>query len=157
MKIFPILIAIVMMSQCKPGHELTQNSRAQAPLIIYKTRADYSNKIPVIMNDAKDKIIAYPAVSDVKPGGTKGRPAKLNGGFLLDNFGITPNTVYTSYTIREYSSLEKTPSLQELTDRIIDKDPFTEIYDCGSRSGFKTYGEINGMIRKRLGSCRRVK
>ncbi len=148
---------LLFISGCKPGIKVTQNLEGQAPLIIYKTSGDYLNNIPVTMDKSKTNIIGYPAVSDIREGGKRTKPQKLAKGFLLDNFGINPQTVFTSYNFEEYSKLEKTPSLKELMEKLSDPDAITEMYDCGKRSDFKTIEEINDFIRNHFDQCKKIK
>ena len=56
------------------------------------------------------------------------KPTLLENGFLLDNFGIGKNVVYTDYTFEEYAALEKVPELDEIMQHIIDKDPLVAYY-----------------------------
>ena len=116
-----------MFSCCERNKALTHSTHENAsrPVVIYKTTSDYSNNIPVVMDRKKERIVAYPAITDVT---NSKRPTKLTNGFLLDNFGVQENTVYTSYTIEEYQKLNKQPNLNELESRIIDKNPFVEMY-----------------------------
>lgn len=103
---------------------------APAPLIIYRTIADYSHNVPVILNDTKDKIVSFPAPSDLFYEGELALPLKLKQGYLLDRRGISVNSAFTSYTYENYSKLESAPPLQLLYESIIDKEPFESIYDC---------------------------
>lgn len=98
---------------------------AMPRVVIYKTKADYSNLVPVTMNDDKTKIVSYPDPIDVKTGK---RPTALNDGYLLDNFGISKNTVYTDYTYEEYAALEKVPEMDTLLQHIIERNPLTAYY-----------------------------
>lgn len=121
-----LLIFMVFFFGCERNKALTTNGEnALKPVVIYKTTKDYSKNIPIVMDEAKEKIIAYPAITDVS---NSKRPTRLANGFLLDNFGVQKNTVYTSYTIEEFQKLNKQPSLNELESRIIDKNPFVEMY-----------------------------
>jgi hypothetical protein len=142
---------------CNSNKPITENTNAFAPLIIYKTKADYSNNIPITLNENKDKVVAYPSVKDVIINNKPAVPDKLADGFLLDNLGISPNTVYTSYTFEEYAQLKAVPSIEELMKRIIDNDPFLEMYNCGKRVDFKTSKDINNLINDKLKNCKKLK
>lgn len=143
---------------CNPGKQIiSKKTDALAPLIIYKTTRDYSNNIPVVLNDTKDKIISYPAISDIYLNGEFAKPNNLSNDFMLDNIGIFPGSVFTSYTFEEYSKLDNIPTLKEFTDRIIDKDPITEMYNCGKRTDFETTAELNNLIKNNLNKCIRIK
>ena len=100
-------------------------SMAMPNAIIYKTKADYSNLVPIMMDDTKTSVVSYPDPVDVK---SVKKPTLLENGFLLDNFGIGKNVVYTDYTFEEYAALEKVPELDEIMQHIIDKEPLVAYY-----------------------------
>jgi len=106
-------------------------------VIIYKTRKDYNDKVPVLLNEEKTKIISYPGVKDVFYNGKLAIPTSLSDGFLLDNRGIGKNVAFLKITYEEYSKLEEPPSTSEMMNMIIDKEPLTEMYDCGNRYQYK--------------------
>jgi len=146
----------MLLSMCNSEKQISAYSNAQAPLVIYKTKADYSENIPVVLNAAKDKIISYPAVSDISFKGNFRKPVKLKDGFLLDNIGLSPNSAYTSFTWKEYASLKKTPSPQQLLSRIIDADPFVAMYNCGRRSDYSSTAELNELIKSNFTNCKKL-
>jgi hypothetical protein len=152
--LLPILVLFIM---CKTDQKIVSDVKASAPLIIYKTKADYSNKVPIIMNDKKDMIVSYPSPKDIYLNGKLALPVKLKHGYYLDNRGISTNSVFTSYTYEEYSKLATAPKLEELMDRIIDKDPFLEIYDCGVREKFKKQSDIIKLVNFKFTNCMRLK
>ena len=72
----------------------------------------------------------------------------MEKGFLLDNRGINTNTAFLSLTYEDYSKLKEVPKLTELFAMIIDKEPFTELYNCGNRYNFKDeITELNEIIK----------
>ena len=101
-----------------------------APVVIYKTYADYYNNVPVILSDDKKDIISYPDIKDVYYNGQLAYPTRLENDYLLDNRGIGKNVAFLSYTYDEYSKLVKTPSKEELITKIISKEPLSELYIC---------------------------
>lgn len=103
-------------------------------VIIYKTKADYQQLVPVIMNAEKTEIVSYPAPGDLKYRGKPALPTVLSGGYLLDNRGINENVAFLNITYEDYMALEKTPKKTDLMGMIFDKDPLTEMYNCGKRS-----------------------
>jgi len=121
----------------KTSKNISVDYSVGAPTIIYKTKKDYADKIPVSMNDEKTKIVSYPAVKDIYYNGKLAYPTQLNDGYLLDNRGIGKNTVFLSITYDAYSKLTEVPSLADMMKMIINKEPFTEIYNCGNRHQFK--------------------
>jgi hypothetical protein len=157
MKYALIICLSTFLSMCNSNKPITECSKALAPLIIYKTKADYSSNIPITLNDTKDKIVSYPSILDVYINGKPALPDKLNNGFLLDNIGISPNTVYTSYTYQEYSQLNEVPSIEQLMKSIIDYDPILEMYNCGKRVDYKTSKGINILIKDKFKNCNKLK
>ena len=125
------------------------SNRALAHVIIYTTKADYSNLVPVTMNSERTKIVSYPAKSDIR---LSAKPVALADGWLLDRRGIGPNTVFTDYTYEEYSSLEKTPSASQLMEHIIEKYPLLELRDCGTEH--LSLDQLNDLIRSGLKGCK---
>lgn len=101
--------------------------------VIYKTTKDYSDFVPVIMNDDRTKIVSYPAPTDVYYKGVLAKPTPLKDGYWLDNRGISKNVVFTSYTYEEYSKLKEVPSMKELMSKIIDTHPLVALYHCNER------------------------
>jgi hypothetical protein len=128
---------------------LDYGTKAAAPALVYKTRADYFNCVPVTMNAEKNKIIAYPDPIDLKYGNAFALPTKLNNGYLLDNRGIGINVAFLTYTYETYGALKKAPEMNQLMDSLLDKDPLTELWDCGSRNLYKNeVDELNALIEK---------
>lgn len=122
---------------------------ANAPVIIYKTKADYSLHVPVTLSEDKQSITSFPAPSDVYYGGDFAYPIALADGFYLDRRGVDENSAFTKWTYYEYSRLSKSPSETEITNMILDRDPFIEIYHCGNRNDFRDIEkELNTLIAK---------
>jgi hypothetical protein len=118
-------------------------------IIIYKTKADYFLNIPVGMSADKKTISSYPAITDIYTSGKLAIPTKLEQGFLLDNRGISEDVAFINKTYEQYAVLPATPSATELEAMIIDSDPLTVMYDCGSRNSFQNILEdINKLILK---------
>ncbi len=129
------------------------------PAIIYKTTNDYKKNVPVVLSDDKMKVVSYPAPSDVFRNGVLAYPSELISGYLLDNRGISLNTAFTKYTYEEYSKLKEAPDLTALYNSVIDKNPFTEMYNCGNRYRFKNeVSELNEIIKNNsLSSLKKLK
>ncbi len=158
MKILAVIISILMTNSCSPvKNKLKFNKGPQA--IIYKTKKNYDKLVPVILSEDKSKIVSYPHPSDVSIDNKFLYPTKLNKGYLLDNKGINKNVAFLNITYEEYSKLKTTPSLKELFSMILDKDPLTEIYNCGNRYGHKNLiTDINKMINdNKLNKCKCLK
>lgn len=129
---------------------LVIGSEVVSPVVyIYKTKNDYSNLVPVIMDESHTRIVSYPAPSDVMTGGKPTLPTRLQDGYLLDNRGIGPNVAFLSYTYEEYSKMKSAPSMNVLMENIIDRYPLTELRSCGHRSDYRNIEEeLNEIIRK---------
>lgn len=132
---------------------------ASAPCIVYKTRTDYSFKVPVILDETRSAIASYPDIKDLKYQDKFAYPTQLSGGFLLDNRGINAHVAFLDYTYEEYSRLGKTPSAGQLMQHILDKDPLLEMYQCGQRNSYPdAVKEMNTLIKSgNLKSCKKIK
>jgi len=129
-------------------NEMTgKNEMAGPPTIVYQTKADYYDKVPVTLSEDKSEVISYPGVKDVFYNGALAYPTKLSDGYLLDNRGINPSSGFLKLTYEDYSKLKATPTKEELFGLILDKDPFTSMYNCGSKYQYKDIvTELNAII-----------
>lgn len=119
------------------------------PAIVYKTKKDYHLHVPVLLSDDKSEIISYPHPSDLIIQKGYPYPTILSKGYLLDNRGIGVNVAFLKLTYEEYAKLEKAPPLSELYNMILDKDPLTEMCDCGNKKSYTDLGqEINEIVKK---------
>ena len=150
------LVAFGCLVGCTTSRKSTNNEtisfnsvvKAMPAVVIYKTKKDYSQNVPVGLSEDKMKIVSYPAISDVKIWGKYPYPTRLEDGYLLDNRGISQNVAFLSYTYEEYAALPATPSVSTLMEKIIDKDPLIEIHNCGNRSQYNNLiKELNELIR----------
>ena len=107
----------------------------------------------------KNKIISYPDKKDIYFKGNLAYPTPLTGGFLLDNRGIGPDVAFLNITYEAYRDLGKTPSMDELMQLILDKDPIAEMYQCGYRSHYADpEKELNELISSgNLKNCKKLK
>lgn len=120
-----------------------------APVVVYKTKKDYRNKVPVTLSADKARIIAYPAPEDLqRSDGSYMYPTSLGEGYLLDNRGVGPNTAFLKWSYEEYAALKERPRLDELKSGILDADPMLELYRCGElRQTTNLEDELNRMIK----------
>ncbi len=118
------------------------------PAIVYKTKADYYDKVPIILSDDKKSVVSYPAPTDVYYRGKLAYPIKLKNGYLLDNRGINKNVAFTKYTYNEYSKLTASPTEKDLLNSVIDNSPLLNLVNLGPRIYFEQdeVGEINQII-----------
>jgi len=157
MKRIVLLSLMALILSCNASKVSYESSKGQAPVLVYKTKADYSHLVPVILNEAGDMIVSYPAPSDLYLDGVLAKPVQLENGYLLDQRGIRTNTAFTSYTYEAYSQLESAPLIKDLLASIIDPDPFVEFYDCGKRGQYKSLeAKLNKLIRRNFKGCKRL-
>jgi len=141
------LMVLIISAGISSGKKEKQ-SAAEPHVIVYKTKKNYDNNIPVMLSDDKSKIVSYPDPSDVVNDNGYTTPTKLRHGYLLDNRGVGLNTAFLKITYKEYAKLQKPPSLDSMYKIIIDKDPIAELYDCGSRYEMTDPAkEVNEMIK----------
>lgn len=127
---------------------------------VYKTRKNFNDNIPVLLSEDKTKIISYPHPLDVTVENILVIPTKLKNGYLLDNKGISKNAAFISIKYDAFSKMKNAPSYDVLYSLIIDKDPITELYDCGNKIAFDDeLSQLNHMIKNNsLGTiCKRIK
>ena len=168
-----IIISIILLSfiGCKTNNKVMQTSNetksefvpvfsSGPPVLVYKTKANYNNLVPVILSDDKTEIVSYPHPNDLIKGSGFPLPFILNDGYLLDNRGIGKNVAFLKLTYEEYTKLENVPSIKELYDNILDKDPLTELCDCGVKTAFSDdTKQLNKLIdnRKIRTTCKTIK
>ncbi len=130
-------------------------------IIVYKTKKDYRNRVPVTLSADKKQVVSYPDQGDLKTGGASALPVLLHKGFLLDRRGVGIHSAFTHYTYKEYGLLKELPSPDEFMSRIADKDPMVAVYDCGvmKNPDTATVRQLNTWIdQKALGQkCKRIK
>ena len=114
----------------RQNYKTEVNANVIAPVIIYKTNADFYFNVPVILSDDKTDIISFPDIIDVFYNGKLAYPTRLENGYLLDNRGVGKNVAFLKYTYEEYSKLPATPTKEELLKMILNKNPLTELYKC---------------------------
>ncbi len=124
--------------------------------VIYKTKANYNDLVPVTMDEARSMIVAYPAPSDVVAGGTYARPTELAGGYLLDNRGVTSNSAFLDYTYEEYAKLNPYPTAAELLRHVVETHPFTEMYYVERPSSPDKTAYYNSVVESGFAGCERA-
>ena len=92
--------------------------------IAYRTDGDFADNVPVRYDAVRNALISFPAPSDLR---RDCKPVPLADGWLLDRIGVGDNTVYTRYTIDDYSQLPTVPSVRQLIDSIIPDSRVTAI------------------------------
>jgi hypothetical protein len=145
----------VLLFSCSPKMAATSTVSANPQVVVYKTKADYHDYVPVTLSADKSKIISYPAPSDVQLNGIYTFPSKLKNGFLLDNRGVNTNTAFLDISYVEYAKLSSV-DVNMLFMHIKDNAPFTALYMCGDRYAFKDIiTELNKKIKDdKLSDCK---
>lgn len=122
--------------------------------VIYKTKKDYNNLVPITLDASHTKVISYPAPSDL----VNAKPTLLANGYLLDNRGIGVNSVFTGFTYDEYAALPQAPSIEELLASVVDFDPFVEIYVTNdARSSTNGVDYYNAIVKSNFSNCEKIK
>ncbi len=156
---------------CKSSNTITQKSNEEAKqfvpqytpgpqALVYKTKKNYSNLVPILLSDDKTEIVSYPHPNDLIVGSEYPLPTILQNGYLLDNRGIAKNVAFLKFTYKEYCELKEVPTLKELYSYIIDKDPLSELCDCGNKAVFTNIEkQLNNLIdqKKLRTTCKIIK
>jgi len=156
------VIALIAGLLCNSFILPAQSARNMAlpHVLVYKTKADYRDLVPVLLSKDKKQVISFPGPGDVKTGSGYALPVLLHKGYLLDKRGIGVNSAFLKLTYEEYSQLKELPSPAVMYDMIVDKNPLTTLYDCGIReNGENLVKELNKIIdKKQLGKkCKAMK
>jgi hypothetical protein len=153
------MVVFATVAFCFGSYKINHAPAASPNVIIYKTKADYSKNVPITLSDDKLTVASYPDPQDIYYNGQLAYPTRLIKGFWLDNRGVGKNTVFIKLTYEQYSKLAKAPAPEDLYAMIIDKDPFTHIYNLGNRYSYKDpVAEINHIIKKHeLDKFKRIK
>lgn len=93
------------------------------PYVIYQTRKDYHDKVPVTLSEDKSTVLAYPGRGDIFSDGGYATPLDLGNGYLLDRRGIGRGTAFLDLTYEEYEHLDEEPDASFIMKHILDKDP----------------------------------
>ena len=150
-----IVLILWLFISCKASHpaskvEFVPDHTKGPPAIVYKTKKDYTQNVPVSLSVDKNVIVSYPGKTDIGGEGHFPVPSELSKGYLLDNRGINKNVAFLKYSYAEYAALDKIPSKEEMFDLIIDADPLMELCDCGSQKAFADIRkQLNQLIEKK--------
>jgi hypothetical protein len=166
---FCVLLSIMLLFGCSSSNIgrkkdlVSDKSKAQVsmpspPVIIYKTKNDYNNKVPVILSDDKTRVVSFPDPVDLRINGEFVYPAKLNEGFLLDNRGINQHAAFLKFSYEEYCSMDNKPTAERLFGYLLDSNPFIEMYQCGNRGDYHDMiSDINTLITTgKMKDCRNL-
>lgn len=136
---------------------ISDNVRGGSPVAalayvhIYKTNGDYSDYVPVTLNDSRDALVSYPAPSDLRDAS----PVKLDDGFLLDRRGVGVNTAFTRWTYAQYAAMKSAPTPDEIMNNLIPGARVTELYEMPFTNGTPDEAaKCNEMIKSGLKDCK---
>ena len=117
---------------------------------IYQTSGDYLHNLPVQFADGN--ITSYPDPADITP---ESAPIPVEGGYLLDRRGVTPQTVFTTYTYTQYAALTAAPAISALKTAIIPGARVTRIVTLpiSATQAAADTAAVNRLIRTGLPDC----
>ncbi len=137
----------------KPVTIIGWNSEKAVPKArIYKTNGNFVDNVPITLGTDRKTIISFPSPADVE----NSQPIPLENGYYLDRRGITPETAFTTYTYRQYSSLKNTPTLKQLKHAVIPGAIVTEIVELPFPVGTPTKQQCDSLINENLPGCKTV-
>ena len=137
--------------------EINTPPGATEPIVVYKTRGDYNDLVPIELSEDKTIVVSYPSIRSVYYKGSLAYPTELDNGYLLDNRGVGQDSVFLDTTYEDFIEFSEQPTVEELFEMILYNDPFTEIYECKNlikgRDGNEVR-KINDLINTgRLSEC----
>ncbi|MBN2664782.1 MAG: hypothetical protein JXR68_14120 [Bacteroidales bacterium] len=160
-KIVLVIIVFSLFSMCKSTENTTYKPDFSPgpPAIVYKTKKDYSQNVPVLLSEDKSKVVGYFGPKDLIRSGELATPSTLEKGYLLDNIGINQNVAYTSLNLENYTKSMQVFTADKLFELIIDNDPLINMYNCGNRGKMINPEEqINEIIlNNKLKDCKKLK
>ena len=101
-------------------------SRFIPKAIVYRTDGNFYDKVPITLNADRTEVTSFPAPTDLSE---RSMPLHLSDGWMLDRRGVGPNTVFTSYTYKEYMALPQAPSPTELLAHVIPGSGITSLVE----------------------------
>ena len=126
-------------------------THARAHLLVYKTRADYNDKVPVALSDNGKKIASYPDPVDIRAIGDGALPVVLHKGYLLSRYGVGKHIAFLKLTLAQYAALKAAPTPEDIYKLILTRSPLTELYDCGiANDPDSVIKDLNRIIDHRL-------
>lgn len=115
-------------------------SNVVAPnIIVYKTVRDYSGLAWVYLSADKSQVISYMDPADI----LNQLPTQLHNGYYSGVLNM--NTAIINIKIDAYSKMPHPLTPTQLFSLIVNNNPFSEMYDCGSKGKIDT-DHINTLI-----------
>lgn len=157
-----VIMLVILVSACKSKQIPTEKTELKnkvtftpiydsgPPVIVYKTRKDYQNNVPVMLSDDRKSIVWYPHPSDLRIENLYKTPVALQDNYLLDKQGISKNVAFLNISYKKYAELKEVPSLVALFELVIDANPLIEMCNCGVSSAFTDEtSQINSLINQK--------
>lgn len=103
------------LSADKPSTKLVKPEGMIPPATAFRMSGDYAGNVGVTLDPAGN-LTYFPAPSDIN---ANSAPVDLGNGWWLNRQGLSANSVFTSYTFRQYAELGATPSPAEIKAAVI--------------------------------------
>ena len=132
------LIAIMFFTAISCNKEYGCGEPDQTMVFKYKNE-EYANYLTVIYSEEKKSVVGYPGLSDLPGSWILSSEARCSNGYYINTqvsgakYHI--HDCYTDITVEEYkdiwqATIDKHIDMRDtLTSRIIDRDPYEELYD----------------------------
>ena len=144
-RLLPLVSVALVLAACSPGRDAGSAGPAgsgagvvvvppasdpvspvpQPRAVVYRTRADYRDRVPVALSADGRRLLSFPAPTDVGP---DKRPVALSGDYLLDRCGIGSDVAFLDYTYEEYARLSAPLPPDTLLAHVLDAAPLLEMY-----------------------------
>ena len=134
-----------------PGVQSVSTTTVAPDIIIYKTVRDYSGLAWVYLSSDKTQVISYMDPKDI----LNQLPVKLDNGYYSGVLNM--NTAFVNIKIAAYAKMSHPLTPKQLFSLIVNSSPFSEMYDCGSKTNLDTTS-INTLIdsNKLSSQCTKV-
>ncbi len=156
-----IVSTFTLFTSCSPKTHISAASVGipAPPCIVYKTKQDYFDKVPVILSPDRSKIVSFPDPADLRLPDGYPTPVRLDSGYLLDRRGISSGVAFLNITYAGYAALSSVPPVDYLAAKILDSDPLTAMYECDLKMADPELVEkLNRLIGEgKLRSMKRLK
>lgn len=134
-----------------PAHVLGGSASHLPMAVVYRTSGDYDDNVTVTLDGTRQRLLSYPDPSDV---GDWSTPVKLADGWLLDRRGgVGENTVFLSWTYRQYHDLPTVPTQEDLLRHVIPGARVIAAYRLPVRANEADTAVCNGYIRDGFRDC----
>lgn len=111
----------------------------------FRMSGDYADNVAITL-DADGVITYFPAPSDIT---ADSKPLSLGDGWWLNNQGIGPNSVFTTYTFADYAALPEVPSIEQLKNAIIPGAVVTQFIElpCSINEANRNLNELKSFLK----------